>query len=321
MEGKCRSLQQANDKLSNSLSQKERELEERNQSHHHMYVMEVIRFSQGFKTAEKLAQKIVQFFKLICDEQLPNQSHYDFGLRVLISVLVSAGKKKRDRIQKIKKDMQARGETFIDESVISENLPEQDILIQSVCETMVPNLVAAHIPFLFALLNDVFPGITYTRAEMAGLRKQIRNVCREEFFVCKENDGQEGRTKDSMWMKKILELYESSQVKHGLMLVGPSGSGKSSAWRILFKSLERLEGTEGVAIVIDRKATTKEALFGVLDPDTREWTDGPFTRILRNIINNVREEINKRQWIIFHGDVDPELVENLDSVLDSNKLL
>ena len=286
-----------------------------------MYVMEVIRFSQGFKTAEKLAQKIVQFFKLICDKQLPNQSHYDFGLRVLISVLVSAGKKKRDRIQKIKKDMQARGETFIDESVISENLPEQDILIQSVCETMVPNLVAAHIPFLFALLNDVFPGITYTRAEMAGLRKQIRNVCREEFFVCKENDGQEGRTKDSMWMKKVLELYESSQVKHGLMLVGPSGSGKSSAWRILFKSLERLEGTEGVARVIDRKATTKEALFGVLDPDTHQWIDGSFTAILRKIIDNVREEINKRHWIIFHGDVDPELVENLDSVLDSNKLL
>nr|CAH0105434.1 unnamed protein product [Daphnia galeata] len=122
-------------------------------------------------------------------------------------------------------------------------------------------------------------------------------------------------------MKKVLELYESSQVKHGLMLVGPSGSGKSSALRILFKSLERLEGTEGVAIVIDRKATTKEALFGVLDPDTHQWTDGPFTRILRNIINNVREEINKRHWIIFHGDVDPELVENLDSVLDSNKLL
>lgn len=63
-------------------------------------IAEVMLFSQGFRTAEKLACKIVPFFKL-CDEQLSNQSHYDFGLRALKSVLVSAGNVKRDRIMKI----------------------------------------------------------------------------------------------------------------------------------------------------------------------------------------------------------------------------
>ncbi|KAK2138989.1 hypothetical protein NP493_6852g00002 [Ridgeia piscesae] len=105
------------------------------------------------------------------------------------------------------------------------------------------------------------------------------------------------------------------------MMVGPSGSGKSAAWSVLLKALERLEGVEGVAHVIDPKSISKDALYGNLDPNTREWTDGLFTHILRKIIDNVRGEIGKRQWIIFDGDVDPEWVENLNSVLDDNKLL
>ena len=50
------------------------------------------------------------------------------------------------------------------------------ILIQSVCETMVPKLVAEDIPLLFSLLSDVFPGIEYQRADMAELKKHIRQV-------------------------------------------------------------------------------------------------------------------------------------------------
>lgn len=278
-------------------------------------IAEVMLFSQGFRSAEKLASKIVPFFKL-CDEQLSNQSHYDFGLRALKSVLVSAGNVKRDRIMKIKEEMKSRGDENIDEGTIAENLPEQEILIQSVCETMVPKLVAEDIPLLFSLLSDVFPGIEYTRAQMSGLKEEIRKVCAEQFLVCGE-----GAEQGAQWMEKVLQLYQISNLNHGLMMVGPSGSGKSSAWRVLLKALERFEGVEGVAHVIDPKAMSKEALYGVLDPNTREWTDGLFTHVLRKIIDNVRGEINKRQWIIFDGDVDPEWVENLNSVLDDNKLL
>jgi hypothetical protein len=105
-------------------------------------IAEVTFFSQGFRTAEKLALKIVPFFRL-CDEQLSQQSHYDFTLRALKSVLASAGNIKRERINQIKTEMAESVENF------QENLPEQEILIQSVCETM----VADDIPLRLCLLN------------------------------------------------------------------------------------------------------------------------------------------------------------------------
>merc|ERR1719238_2225935 len=85
--------------------------------------------------------------------------------------------------------------------------------------------------------------------------------------------------------------------------------------------MEACDGIKGDAHVIDPKALSKEELYGVLDSTTLEWTDGVFTGVLRQVLNNVRGEATRRQWIVFDGDVDPEWAENLNSVLDDNKLL
>jgi len=105
------------------------------------------------------------------------------------------------------------------------------------------------------------------------------------------------------------------------MMVGPTGCGKSLAWRALLETMEKADGIKGEGYVIDPKAITKEELYGRLDSTTAEWTDGVFTRLLRKVIDNHRGESSRRHWIIFDGDVDPEWAENLNSVLDDNKLL
>jgi len=268
-------------------------------------IAQVMLYSQGFRTAEKLANKIVPFFKL-CHEQLSSHSHYDFGLRALKSVLVSAGNIKRDMLH-----------SDIGQAEFEELVQEQKILMQSVCETMKPKLVADDIPLLASLLSDVFPNISYDEPKMSDLRHEIKEVCKEMNLVYGEDDVSNGQA----WVEKVLQLYQISKLNHGIMLVGPSGCGKSTACQVLLKALERLEKVESVSHVIDPKAISKDSLYGTLDPNTREWSDGLFTHILRKIIDNVRGEINKRHWIIFDGDVDPEWVENLNSVLDDNKLL
>ncbi|KAF8060992.1 dynein heavy chain protein 1 [Lyophyllum atratum] len=266
-------------------------------------IAQVMLFSQGFRTAESLASKIVPFFNL-CDEQLSPQPHYDFGLRALKAVLSSAGILKRERLQRT-------AEQGDDDVVgLSDNIAEQIIVIQSVTETIVPKLVADDVPLLTSLLADVFPGVDYMPVDMDALREQILKVCAERRLV----DGER-------WVSKILQLYQIQKIQHGLMMVGPSGTGKTNAWQVLLAALERLDGIEGVSYVIDPKAMHKDALYGTLDQTTREWNDGLFTHILRKIVDDVRGESGKRHWIIFDGDVDPEWVENLNSVLDDNKLL
>ena len=103
-------------------------------------IAQVMLFSQGFRTAESLASKIVPFFNL-CDEQLSPQPHYDFGLRALKAVLASAGILKRERLL-------AASAEGADAAGLSDAASEQVILIQSVTETIVPKLVADDVPLL-----------------------------------------------------------------------------------------------------------------------------------------------------------------------------
>lgn len=152
-------------------------------------------------------------------------------------------------------------------------------------ETMVPKLVAQDIPLLYSLLKDVFPGVAYNASPMEDLRRELQRVC-EEMYLVYCGDPSDSSVAGALWVEKVLQLYQITCIHHGLMMVGPSGSGKSMAWRALLKALERVEGVEGVAHVIDPKSISKDSLYGYLDPNTREWTDGLFTHTLRKYVSS-----------------------------------
>lgn len=260
-------------------------------------IAEVMLYSQGFNQAKQLSKQTVPFFDQ-CAARLSKQAHYDFGLRALKSVLVSSGGLKRARL------IDAGG------SLGSEEVVEPEIIVQSIRETIAPKLVRTDVDILMAVEKDCFPGVEYVPANLTQLEETIRRLAAERHLVVTDT-----------WMTKVLQLYQIQKIHHGVMMVGNSGTGKSAAWRLLLDALQQVENVEGVSHVIDSKVMSKEALYGNLDSTTREWTDGLFTSILRKIVDNLRGEDSKRHWIVFDGDVDPEWVENLNSVLDDNKLL
>ena len=260
-------------------------------------IAEVMLYSQGFKRAKQLSKQSVPFFDG-CAARLSKQAHYDFGLRALKSVLVSSGSLKRARLTTNSGDRE------------NEEDLEPQIIVQSIRETIAPKLIRGDVDVMISVEQESFPGVQYVPANLEALEVAIRAEAAERHLVINDT-----------WMTKISQLYQIQGIHHGVMMVGDSGSGKSAIWKVLLQALQRVEGVEGVCHIIDSKVMSKEALYGSLDSTTREWTDGLFTSILRKIVDNLRNEDSKRHWIVFDGDVDPEWVENLNSVLDDNKLL
>jgi dynein heavy chain, axonemal len=62
-------------------------------------------------------------------------------------------------------------------------------------------------------------------------------------------------------------------------------------------------------------------LYGVLDPDTRDWTDGLLSNIFREINKSLPADRDEARYLVLDGDVDAVWVENMNSVMDDNKLL
>jgi dynein heavy chain 1 len=95
-------------------------------------IAQVMLFSRGFKHAEHLALKTIPFFQ-ICKEQLSNLRHYDFGLRSLKNVLISAGILKREFLLNVCQNSDVDTNTEIQ--------IEEDILVNSIRSTLFPKLV------------------------------------------------------------------------------------------------------------------------------------------------------------------------------------
>jgi dynein heavy chain len=59
-------------------------------------------------------------------------------------------------------------------------------------------------------------------------------------------------------------------------------------------------------------------LYGYVNLLTNDWNDGIIANIIRQASN---QQTNEKNWIILDGPVDTLWAENLNTVLDDNKIL
>ncbi|XP_023247279.1 dynein heavy chain 1, axonemal-like [Copidosoma floridanum] len=218
-------------------------------------IAEISLFSCGFGQAKALATKITATFKL-SSEQLSSQDHYDFGMRSVKTVIAVAGNLKREQ-----KDM-----------------GEQQICLKALRDVNVPKFLRDDLILFNGIISDLFPQVEEKQMDYATLVEGIRKSIRKR-----------GLAEVPTFIQKVIQLYETTIVRHGLMLVGATGSGKTKCYQVLQGAFELLKGrdqpsgkpfTPAIVHTVNPKSITMGQLYGEFDLNTHEWWSTIFGTIL-----------------------------------------
>ncbi|CAH2077130.1 unnamed protein product, partial [Iphiclides podalirius] len=247
-------------------------------------------FSDGFTTYKISAKKVFTLYQLAM-QQLSKQDHYDFGLRSMVALLRYAGVKRR----------------------AYSNLPEQQIVILAMRDMNVARLTAKDVPLFAGIMQDIFPDVEVPTLDYEMLETAISAEMKSV-----------GLQPVKAALLKVIQTYETKNSRHSSILLGDTNTAKSVSWRMLAATISRLhgQGVPGFQHVqlhpMNPKALTLGELYGEYNLATGEWKDGVLSAIMRTVC---QDESPDQKWIIFDGPVDAIWIENLNSVMDDNKLL
>lgn len=264
--------------------------------------------AQGFQSAKILATKFVVLYSL-CQDLLSNQMHYDWGLRAIKSVLVVAGAFKRaDR-----------------------EMSELQLLKRALRDFNTPKIVKDDTPIFMGLIEDLFPKIDVERKVNIEFEKLVSDAC----LIVNEKPKGKSQSEEEVeifkldpapeFVLKVVQLKELLEIRHSVFVMGNAGSGKSSCWKVLAKTFDlygiktnnkdlRTETRD-----VSPKAMVSDDLYGrYINIQTRDFKYGILSTMMKTM--STTPEKNQK-WIILDGDLDANWIENMNSVMDDNKVL
>ncbi|CAM9561684.1 unnamed protein product, partial [Chrysoparadoxa australica] len=307
-------------------------------------IAEIILFGEGFEGAKQLSAKITTLARL-GSEQLSRQPHYDFGMRAIKSVLVFAGKMKRDQ----------------------PDTPDEDLLVQALCNSNLPKMVESDLLQFAAIIGDLFPGKELPAPKLEELQESVLP----------------SMSKDHLYQlipeqpERVFQLNETLKVRFGVALVGEAASGKTTLYQLLAKAKawlreKEIAGEASAATCVSEPLTMPPAhhallprtaishaekdidlgdvealadedqpttqhkeitisvlnpksvsvgdLYGQLNQFTQEWRDGLASDLIRNAAM-AKDYHFREHWVVFDGPIDAVWIESMNTVLDDSLML
>ena len=202
-----------------------------------------------------------------------------------------------------------------------------------------PKLVAEDVPLFMSLLSDFFPS-----ADSGTIACKLNELGQEQGQKGRHSQGRKERERDgiereqrlalkevlvsvvateglimkSSWAEKVLQLNDAVKGRHGVIIVGTAGSGKSSLIHCLSNALSLTTTVKHRILFINPKAVSYEEMFGETDQTTGDWVHGVFSCIWSNINSLDNGEVT---WLVCDGPLDSVWGEHLNTILDDNNIL
>ena len=231
--------------------------------------------SVGYNEYVLLARKFFICYQL-CEQQLSKQKHYDFGLRNILSVLRTAGATKRK----------------------NQGAEEEMLIYRTLRDMNLSKFVAQDVPLFLSMLSDLFPRISKPEKQVyPAYEVAIKKVLVANNLVDHPS-----------WFTKIIQLYETTLVRHGIMLTGVAGASKTKIMETLQAALTDVDKRQIKIVRMNPKSILAPELYGQTDPVSGEWVKGVFASIWEKYNNR---DLSFITWICQDGPVDAIWIEDL----------
>jgi len=255
-------------------------------------------YSEGFTNSEELAKKLTKLYEL-ASQQLSQQDHYDFTLRAIGSVLSIAGNLKRAA-----------------KPTGNEKKEEENILIAALRDANFPKFVEDDIKLFTALITDLFPQNELVEQHLPDYESELKEIIKAN----KLNENE-------FTLKKCLQIFDITNIRLGICLTGPAGSGKSVCLNLVEKTLTSLRNKnhqdprfkDVKKKIINPKSITMGELYGQENEDTKTFIFGIATKKIKKAL--LQEGENNYRWVVLDGPIDTKWIENMNSVLDDSMTL